>query len=75
MVSRRNQSSHVKAFPAMKQARTLLTVVSFRIQDAAWAGHVLISSNHTTCAGNEEGKREDEDKEALAVDKVVLLGP
>lgn len=76
MVSRRNQSSHVKAFPAMKHARTLLTVVSFRIQEgAACVGHVLIGSNHTTCAGNEEGKREDEDKEALAVDKVVLLGP
>ena len=39
MVSRRNQSSQVKAFPAMKHARTLLTVVSFRVQeDAANAG-------------------------------------
>lgn len=66
----------MKAFPAMKHARTLLTVVSFRIQEgAACAGYVLIGSNHTTCTGNEEGKREDEDEEAFAVDKVVLFGP
>lgn len=76
MVSRRNQSSQVKAFPAMKHARTLLTVVSLRVQEGAGcAGHILIGSNHTTCTGNEEGKREDENEEALAVNKVVLLGP
>lgn len=32
MVSKRNQSSQVKAFPAMKHAKTLLTVMSLCIQ-------------------------------------------
>lgn len=76
MVSRRNQSSQVKAFPAIKHARTLLTVMSLCIQEGAgYVGHILIGSNHTTCAGNEKCKREDENEEALAVNKVVFLSP
>lgn len=42
---------------------------------AGYVGHLLVGSNHTTSAGNEKCKREDEDEEALTVNKVVLLGP